>query len=130
MRQPPIPALLRRQPALYTPHTATLVNPIQYRSPIWGQTALIPSDLPPKRDWGPKRVNPIYSKRFNRHYSGRAALLNRHCRGATTAVVLAVRMRQNAHGVSTRYQIVRCVKCAFAARKGHLPALPPPSSRH
>ena len=27
--------------------------------PIWGQTILIPSDLSPKRDWGPKRVEAI-----------------------------------------------------------------------
>ena len=33
------------------------LNPFRTAVPIWGQTILIPSDLTPKRDWGPKRVN-------------------------------------------------------------------------
>ena len=33
------------------------VNPFSTAVPIWGQTGLIPSDLSPKREWGPKRVN-------------------------------------------------------------------------
>ena len=33
------------------------VNPFSTAVPIWGQTILIPSDLSPKRGWGPKRVN-------------------------------------------------------------------------
>ena len=32
-------------------------NPFRTAVPIWGQTSLIPSDMSPKRDWGPKRVN-------------------------------------------------------------------------
>ena len=32
------------------------LNPFSTAVPIWGQTILISSDLPPKRDWGPKRV--------------------------------------------------------------------------
>ena len=34
-----------------------LLNPIRTAVPFWGQTTLIPSDLSPKRDRGPKRVN-------------------------------------------------------------------------
>ena len=33
------------------------INPFSTAVPIRGQTCLIPSDLSPKRDWGPKRVN-------------------------------------------------------------------------
>ena len=33
------------------------VNPFSTAVPIWGQTSLIPSELSPKRNWGPKRVN-------------------------------------------------------------------------
>ena len=33
------------------------VNRISSAVPNWEQTSLIPSDLPPKRDWGPKGVN-------------------------------------------------------------------------
>ena len=32
-------------------------------------------------------VNPIYAKRFHRHYRGQPALLNRHYRGITTGVL-------------------------------------------
>ena len=32
------------------------INPFSTAVPIRGQTSLIPSDLSPKRDWGPKRV--------------------------------------------------------------------------
>ena len=32
------------------------INPFDTAVPIWGQISLIPSDLSPKRDWGPKRV--------------------------------------------------------------------------
>ena len=30
------------------------LNPFGTAVPFWGQTSLIPSDLSPKRDWGPK----------------------------------------------------------------------------
>ena len=33
------------------------VNPFSTAVPIWGQTSLISSELSPKRDWGPARVN-------------------------------------------------------------------------
>ena len=35
-------------------------------------------------------VVPIGAKRFHRHYSRQPALLNRHCRGPTTAVLIIV----------------------------------------
>ena len=35
---------------------ADWLTPSVPQVPIWGQTGPIPSDLPPKRDWGPKRV--------------------------------------------------------------------------
>ena len=41
--------------AANTSHSARF-NPFSTAVPIRGQTSLIPSDLPPKRDWGPKRV--------------------------------------------------------------------------
>ena len=39
-----------------------LFNPFSIAVSIRGQTALIPSGLPPKRDWGPKRVNAAYNQ--------------------------------------------------------------------
>ena len=38
-------------------YTIGSINPVSTAVPIWGQTSIIPSDLSPKRDWGPKRVN-------------------------------------------------------------------------
>ena len=37
-------------------------NPFSTAVPIWGQTILIPSDLSPKRDWGPKRTAALQGK--------------------------------------------------------------------
>ena len=33
------------------------VNPVSTAVPIWGHNSKSPSDLSPKRDWGPERVN-------------------------------------------------------------------------
>ena len=39
------------------------IKPFSTAVPIWGQTTLIPSELSPKRDWGPERVKPFFRSR-------------------------------------------------------------------
>ena len=55
-------------------------NPFSTAVPIWGQTSLIPSDLSPKRDWGPKRVKHDYR---NFYCTSSSLLKNRPCRSAS-----------------------------------------------
>ena len=38
------------------------MNPFSTAVPLWGQTSLISSELYPKRDWGPKRVNSLRTR--------------------------------------------------------------------
>ena len=45
------------------------LNPVSTAVPIWGQTIIIPSDLSPKRDWGPKGVKAIYAVIYLRFWS-------------------------------------------------------------
>ena len=44
--------------------TNNTLNPFRTAVPIRGQTSLIPRDLSPKRDWGPKRVNVLSHTRY------------------------------------------------------------------
>ena len=37
--------------------TTSMLTPLAPHSHTWGQRTLNLSSLPPKRDWGPKRVN-------------------------------------------------------------------------
>ena len=49
--------LLISQPLSISLFSSFLLDPFSTAVPIGGQTILIPSDMSPKRDWGPKRVN-------------------------------------------------------------------------